>query len=344
MPETMTSLERVLAVLSHQVPDRVPVCPVLLMQGAAEVGLELKEYFANGEHLARGQLALLEKYGHDCVIGVPHVVQDTTAFGCGLLYFRSGPPSVDRMAIKSYAEIESLGVPDPLAQPLLQETLRALRLLAGKVKGRVPILGAAIAPFSLPSMLMGTEKWMDLFFMGQEGRQWMQAILRITIPFVVSWANAQLEAGADAIVLADGMASAAVITEEEFLAYALPVVQATIRQIHGPVIYEGVGSLEPFIVHMPKTGAVGVILDCHDDIAASKSRVAGQLAILGNLNNIEMRRWTPQQMEDAVRKALAAGMPGGGYILGTQGPEIPLGVSDEVIRAMVESVRREGQY
>lgn len=335
----MSPYDRVMAVLQRQTPDCVPAFPILLLQGAAELGLSLEAYFSKGEHLAEGQLRLLDKYGHDCVFGFPHIVEDITAFGAGLIYFNNGPPSAAGMVIQSYDDIDRLTAPDPGSVPLLGETLKAIGLLAQEVKGHVPILGACIAPFSLPSMLMGTERWLDLMlFEEEEVRQpVMKRLLDITTDFCVAWANMQLAAGADAIVLADGMASASVINRQQFIDLALSVIKETIARINGPVVHEGVGSVHLMIDLLPQTGAIGVMLTCEDDLAEYKRMVGGSLALIGNLNNIEMRRWSPEDMTQKAQTALAAGAPGSGYILSAQGPEIPLGVDDAVIHAMVEA-------
>jgi uroporphyrinogen decarboxylase len=335
----MTALERVTAVLQHEEPDCVPACPILLMQGAAELDMGLEEYFSQGDHIAEGQLRLWEKFGHDFVFGFPHITEDITAFGAPLKYFRNGPPSPGGMAIHSYDDVFDLTVPDPESSPVLAETLRAIELLARQVKGEVPILGACIAPFSLPSMLMGTEPWMELLFVEEQSvrDEVLPHLLDIMIEFVVAWANAQLAAGADAIVLADGMSSAAVLDRQLFLELALPVVKATVPRIRGAVIHEGVGDLQPMLDLLLGTGVVGVILTSNDDLTTAKAEVGEQLTLIGNLNNIEMRRWSADDMRRRAEAALSQAAPGSGFILSAQGPEIPLGVPDDVIHAMVQA-------
>lgn len=335
----MNSFERVVAVLNHELPDCVPAGPVLLMQGAAELGLSLEEYFSRGENLAEGQLRLWEKFGHDLLCGFPHVVEDITAFGASLMYFRNGPPSAGEMVIRSYDDAFNLAIPDPASSPVLNETLRALHLLAGQVKGEVPIVGACIAPFSLPSMLMGTEMWMELLFIEEPAvrQPVLDHLLNVTLEFCAAWANAQLAAGADVVVLADGMSSAAVLTRPQFMDLALPVVRAVVRRIDGPVLHEGVGDIVPMVDLLPSTGVVGLMLTPRDNLSATKTLVGQQLALIGNLNNIEMRRWSPADMTRTAQSALAQAAPGGGFILAAQGPEVPLGVSDDVIHALVHA-------
>ncbi|MDZ4163761.1 MAG: uroporphyrinogen decarboxylase family protein [Smithellaceae bacterium] len=64
---TMTSMQRVLASLSHKEPDRVPFFFLLTMHGARELELSIHDYFAKAEHVAEGQLRLRAKFGHDCL-------------------------------------------------------------------------------------------------------------------------------------------------------------------------------------------------------------------------------------------------------------------------------------
>ena len=337
----MTPLQRVLATIQNQKPDRIPVFPIMLMQGAAALGMDLEQYFSQGANWANGQLRLLEKFDHDCVLGVPHVVQDITAFGASLMYWQGGPPSPGSMAIHSWQDVDDLQVPDPYNSPQLVETLRAIELLAREVKGRVPIIGAAIAPFSLPSMLMGTEKWMNLLLFEEEAvrERVMGRILDIGVEFATTWANAQLQAGADVIVLADGMASAAVINRQQFITYALPILKKTVPLINGPVVHEGVGHLHPMLDLLLDIGLMGVILSHRDDIAQCRQIAGDKLTLIGNLNNIEMLRWTPDEMRQKARAVLTAAAPGNRFILSAQGPEIPLGVSDELLHALVQVVR-----
>jgi uroporphyrinogen decarboxylase len=57
-----------------------------------------------------------------------------------------------------------------------------------------------------------------------------------------------------------------------------------------------------------------------------------------------MRRWTPEQAELAVKRAIAKAGPGGGFILSDNHGEIPFQVSDEILLAIREAVDRWGRY
>jgi len=68
------------------------------------------------------------------------------------------------------------------------------------------------------------------------------------------------------------------------------------------------------------------------------------VTLLGNLNGIEMRHWTPEQAESAVKRAIAAAGRGGGFILADNHGEIPWQVPDEVLLSIRETVDRWGRY
>ena len=81
-----------------------------------------------------------------------------------------------------------------------------------------------------------------------------------------------------------------------------------------------------------------------EDLAEVKAACRGKLTVLGNLNGIEMRRWTGAEAEAAVRKAIAQAGPGGGFILSDNHGEIPWQVPDEVLLTIAEATRRWGVY
>ena len=68
------------------------------------------------------------------------------------------------------------------------------------------------------------------------------------------------------------------------------------------------------------------------------------MSLLGNLNGIEMRNWTPQQAELIVKRAIAKAGHGGGLLLGDNHGEIPWQVPEEVLLAIGDAVEKWGRY
>lgn len=333
----MNSLERILAAVAGKKVDRTPVMPVLLQQGARALGISLRDYFGDPRRLADGQRALVLKYGHDAVYAFPHVVQDTMPWGAGLTFHDEGPPSVNRMAIDRYEEIPGLVVPDPTRHPYLRRTLEAAADLRRTAGGDHLVVGAVIGPFSLPTLLMGTGKFFDLLFRWPEHRErFLQPLLDKMVEYTTRWAQAQLDAGCHVVVVAEGIASATILTAETFQREALPVLRRFLGGVKGLKALELVGDTLPFAGFLGDLDVAAVLVGGTDPVDAVRTRLGGGKAIIGNLNNLKLLRWTPERVRFEARRVIRGAGPG--FILANQGPEIPWAVPDENIAALVAAV------
>jgi uroporphyrinogen decarboxylase len=81
-------------------------------------------------------------------------------------------------------------------------------------------------------------------------------------------------------------------------------------------------------------------------LAEAKRRVQGRLCLEGNFECYEFDRFTPEQMRERVRQAMADAAPGGGYIVATaSGPTAPMTPQAvETLVTFVEAVEEFGRY
>lgn len=333
----MKPLERILAAVGHQPVDRTPCIPVLLQQGARLLGMPLVDYFGDPRRLAEGQAAVVERFGGDAVFAFPHIVQDTLPWGAGLDFHADGPPSVNRMVIDRFEEIAELQTPDPTAHPYLRRTLEAAGALADRYKGERLIVGAVIGPFSLPTLLMGTGKFLALVKRHPELRQsCFEPLMERMCAYAIRWGNAQLEAGCDLVVVAEGIASATVVSERTFLDDALPYTRRVLEGIRGHTGLELVGDALPFAAHLRDLPAVAYLVGEGDHLPSMRRALGQQKALIGNVNNLKLLHWTPERIEfEARRLRRDAGL---GFVLANQGPEIPWHVPDANIDALMRAV------
>lgn len=339
---TMTSLQRVLTTLGHQEPDRVPFFLLLTMHGARELGISIKEYFSKPEHVVEGQLRLRAKYRHDCIYPFFYAPIEVEAWGGEVIFREDGPPNSGRPIIRRPEEIRGLAPPDVGRAPCLTKVLRAIRLLKGMVGDEAPIIGVVMSPFSLPVMQMGFDRYIDLIY---EQPDLFSRLMQINGEFCAAWANAQLEAGATAICFFDPVASPTITPRELYLRTGFAVARETIARIKGPTAtHLASGRCLPAVADLARTGTLAVGVSALEDLAEVKTACRGKLAVIGNLNGIEMRRWTPSQAEAAVKNAIAKGGPGGGFILSDNHGEIPWQVSEETLLAISEAVHTWGRY
>ncbi|MCW5202400.1 uroporphyrinogen decarboxylase family protein [Desulfobulbus sp. US4] len=337
----MTSMERVLATLGHQEPDRVPFFLLLTMHGARELGLSIQEYFSKAEYVVEGQLRMRQKYGHDCLFPFFYAAMEAEAFGAETIWFEDGPPNCGAPIIKSENDIRTLQVPE-IEDTCLNMVLEAIRALKKEVGDRVPILGVAISPFSLPVMQMGFSAYIELMY---EQPELFNRLMEVNQEFCVNWANAQVQAGATAICYFDPLTSPTMTAPGVHLATGFRIARETLARIDSPTaIHLASGRTLSVVDEIVATGTAAIGVSVMEDLAALKTACRGRLTVLGNLNGVEMRRWTSQQAEEKVREAIGQAGAGGGFILADNHGEIPWQVSEEVLSAISEAVHTWGRY
>jgi len=339
---SLTSMQRVLTALGHQEPDRVPLFLPLTLHGARALGLSIREYFSRPEHVAEGQLRMLARYRHDLLYGLFYAALEVEAFGGETIFFDDGPPNAGEPVIRSPAQIASLSPPDVRRSPPLGKVLETLALLKERVGNDVPIVGVVMSPFSLPVMQMGFPAYLELL---TGDRATLDRLLAVNEEFCVQWGNAQLEAGATALCYFDPLASPTMVTRALYLETGHRVATRTIARLKGPTVtHLASGRCLPIVDDLAATGTAAIGVSVLEDLSDVK-RVAGRrLSLVGNLDAIEMRKWTPDVAERRVREAITRGAPGGGFILADNHGEIPWQVPESTLDLVSALVERWGTY
>jgi uroporphyrinogen decarboxylase len=340
--DKMTSMQRVLTTLGHQEPDRVPLFLLVTMHGAKELGVSIKDYFSKAENVVEGQQRLLVKYRHDCIYNFFYAAIEVEAWGGEVIYCDDGPPNSGMPFIRHFQDIKKLEPPEVEKTPCLQRVLKSAQMLKDKMGDDVPIIGVVMSPFSLPVMQMGFDKYIELMY---ERPDLFDHLMKINEEFCARWANAQLKAGSTAICYFDPVSSTTISTKEMYRKTGFEVAKRTMARIKGPTAtHMASGRCLPIIGDIAQTGTAIIGVSAEENLEALKAACQNKLSILGNLNGIEMRRWSPKQAEAQVKKAISQAAVGGGFILSDNHGEIPWQVPDEVLMAISNAVRKWGQY
>ncbi len=338
----MTSMERVLTTLSHKEPDRVPLFLLATMHGAKELGMSIKEYFSKGENVAEGQIRINLKYNTDCYYPFFYAPLETEAFGGEVIYTEDGPPNSGRPLITDIQKINSLTAPKVKDSEVLLKVLKSIQILKKHSKDKIPIIGVVMSPFSLPVLQLGFEKYLDIMHFRKD---LFNHLMKVNQEFCIDWANAQIEAGATAITYFDPVSSSTIIPRKLYLETGFQIAVHTIAQIKGSTAtHFASGNCLPIADLLPQTGTAVVAVSTEEDISKVKEAFKNKLTVLGNMNGIEMRRWTPEQTDKIVKDLIQKAAPGGGFILSDNHGEIPFQVSDEVLFAVSEAVHKYGTY
>jgi uroporphyrinogen decarboxylase len=335
-------MDRSLAALSHKEPDRVPFFLLTTMHGAKELRMSIQSYYRSAENVIKGQLRLREKYHADCYYPLFYAAIEVEAWGGEVIYYADGPVNAGRPVIREIADIGSIKAPSVSDSPRLAEVLKAIKGLGEAANGEVPVVGCIMSPFSVPVMQMGFEAYLDLMF-HHEDEFWH--LMEKNQAFAAEWAAAQLEAGANALAYFDPVSSTTIVSREQFISSGWKIAKETMSSIKGPcVMHMASGRCLDILDKILETPAVGLGVSSLEDLGELKRRCSGRMTLLGNLDGISMRRWTPNEAERQVRMAIAKAGKGGGYLLAENHGEVPFQVQDEVLLALRRGVERFGRY
>ena len=341
----MTPKERLGAVLTGQIPDRVPVFCNLLEQGAAELGLSIKEYYSSGENVAEGQLRLQEKFGYDQLWGLHYLPADAEMLGAShTLFYKDGPPNVGQLIIRDEADIDKLSVNDAVFEtPPAKRLDRTLDILKSERGSECPILGCVIGSASMPPLLMGMEKWLDLLYMGSPGT--VRKLLEKCSDFCrrkISWL---FEGGVDAIAYMNPLGSASFIRLDQFESDSLLWLKRDLRD-NGPagiVYFNGGGLINPFIPLIQQELGIGAYyINPLDDVAEAKQILQGKGILAAPINDIPLISQSEEQIRYEVKRIMNEGAGEGGFIFGTL--VMPCSIGEDKIKVMLEAAIEYGRY
>lgn len=340
-----TGMERVVAAIAGKPSDRIPVFGALFDQGARELGIPLKAYYARGEHVAEAQLRMREKYGYDNLWSLFYVGREAELLGCReILYSESGSPNVADFVIKKLDDIAKLQVPEDIAShPAFAEPLACLKRLKREAGGKYPICAYISSSMTLPAMLMGMDKWFDLLFCGPADLR--EELIRRCHEFFVKEVKAYRDNGADVLVYANPFGSTDTVSMKFFLAHSLPWIEKDIAAVGttGMVYYCGTSRFNRVIdIVLKRTGLTSFSLSPLDDVAEGKRIIAGRALATGTFNDQKLFDWSPQEIRCEVKRLIDAGMPGGKFVFGIAG--MGYDVPEEKIRVMFDAAFEYGAY
>jgi len=341
----MTPREILAAAVNGTPAPRIPVFCNLLDHGPRELGMAQRDYYANGEYVAAGQLQMRARYRQDNVWSLFYVGKEAELLGCKeILFAEDGPPNVADCVIKSYDDVAKLEVPDDLtAHPAWTETARCLRILKDEVGATHPICAYLTASTTLPALLMGMDKWMELLLTGPADIR--DELLRKCSDFFQKEVAAYRAAGADVLVYSTPFGSTSFVGMKRFKDFSMPWMKRDLAPggVGNIVYYCGMAPFNNVIQQVTDELKIGVFyISPLADLAEAKAIIGDSGLTCGVIDDIKMMHWTPEQTRAEVRRMCEIGMVGQHFLFGTG--VMPLGVPEENIRAMLDAAFDYGRY
>jgi uroporphyrinogen decarboxylase len=230
----------------------------------------------------------VDRYPLDAAILFSDILTVPDAMGLGLYFAEGEGPKFER-PVRTEADVAQLAAPDPeLSLGYVMDAVREIRRALGN---RIPLIGFSGSPFTLACYMVeggGSDDFRLIKSMLYGRPELLHRILAVNAKAVASYLNAQIAAGAQAVMIFDswGGALADRAYQEFSLAYMRAVVADLRREQDGvrvPVIVFTKGG-GPWLEEIAAIGADALGVDWTVHLGRARARIGDRCALQGNLD------------------------------------------------------------
>jgi uroporphyrinogen decarboxylase len=345
-PGVLTNDLLLRALLREPTPRR----PIWLMRQA---GRYLPEYRATraraGNFLAmctnpdiacEVTLQPIDRYPLDAAILFSDILTIPHAMNLGLEFEAGEGPKFER-PVRTAADIAALGVPDPAQE--LKYVIDAVALIRRELRGRVPLIGFAGSPWTVATYMVeggGSKTFGQIKRMMYESPRDLHRLLGILAKATILYLNAQIAAGAQAVMLFDTWGG--VLTPAQYeqfsLHYMAEIVDSLTRKAEGRrvpniVFTKGGGA---WLKKIAAIGCDAVGIDWTTDLHDARQAVGERVALQGNLDPAALFS-APEILRAETRRVLASYGDGAGHVFNL-GHGITPDVDPDRVAVLVDTV------
>jgi uroporphyrinogen decarboxylase len=335
--------------------EPTPYTPIWIMRQA---GRYLAEYNAtraragdfmslcrNADLATEVTMQPLARFPLDAAILFSDILTVPDAMGLGLYFAEGEGPRFERPLRDEWA-INDLTPVDPWGN--LRYVMDAVSQIRKALANEVPLIGFSGSPFTLACYMIEGQGGTD--FERVKGMAYgrpdlLHKILDVNARSVIAYLNAQVESGAQALMLFDtwGGALSNAAYQEFSLAYMQQVVSGLTRERDGQkvpvIVFTKGGGL--WLEKIAAIGCDAVGLDWTVDIGEARARVGKHVALQGNLDPTILLT-TPEIVRREAGKVLASYGAGTGHVFNL-GHGVSRVTPPENVAALVEAVHEQSR-
>ncbi len=298
----------------------------------------------NTDYATEVTLQPLARYPLDAAILFSDILTVPDAMGLGLSFAIGEGPKFAH-TVRDEAAVAKLAVPD---MDKLRYVFDAVTSIRKALDGRVPLIGFSGSPWTLACYMVeggGSDDYRLVKSMLYSRPDLMHRILTVNADAVAQYLNAQIDAGAQAVMVFDSWGG--VLADGAFQEFSLAYTKRVLAQVKGEhagvripkIVFTKGGGL--WLEEIADSGADVVGLDWTVNLAKARQRVGDRAALQGNLDpNVLFA--PPAQVRAEVEKVLASAGPAPGHIFNL-GHGISQHTPPDNVAVLVEAVHAESR-
>jgi uroporphyrinogen decarboxylase len=283
----------------------------------------------------------IDRFALDAAIIFSDILTIPDAMGLEL-FFVDGEGPKFRHPVRTEADVARLVVPD---DEKLRYVFDAIALTRRALDGRVPLIGFSGSPFTLACYMIeggGSDDFRLVKSMLYARPDLLHRILAVNARAVSAYLNAQIAAGAQAVMIFDtwGGSLSDAAYREFSLAYAREALAGVTREVNGQVVprilFTKGGGL--WLEAMADAGADALGIDWQTNLGDARRRVGDRVSLQGNMDPMALFG-TPQSIEAEAARILASYGAGPGHVFNL-GHGVSQFTPPEHVGALVDAVHR----
>jgi len=350
--ETMTSAERMAALMRGERPDRVPVTPMVFGHTAVVCGQPLARVFDDADRSFRCQMLAAEMYGYDGGPLYAYASVGGWEFGGDIEFPHkkySGAPVVTRAPVQTEEDVHSLQVPEDVTKagslPI------ALAFARKQAEHGLPVTMFPVGgPFGPAGSIMGEERMLSWLIKKPE---LVHQVLDKVTEFCIKVAEYYVqEFGAENLTAFQGEATASnmLISPKQFEIFVLPGLQKINRRLLELSVRRSIFHIcgehnknLKYWQQVPMTKQTVLSFGREVTLETAMDMFPDQI-IAGNVDPTLIQEGSPEEVLDQARECIeVAKYHRGGYIL-MAGCDVPPHAPPVNVFQLVKAAREFGRY
>lgn len=262
-----------------------------------------------------------------------HAIALGSRQGVGVKYREIGAPDMTAHIVNSEEDLAKLDMEDIFRHPVVKNVMDATMKVKEKIGGKYLVTMTCWGPFTLAARYVGEEAFMKFTF---KKPAFVEQMVNFCADLLIKLYTPLVDAGLEAISIADPTASGDLINPKQMARFAVPPLRKMSDWAKSKGVYTILhicGNTSDRLELFPETGCSTIFFDQKVDIAKAREALSGKMSFGGNVAPVHvLLNKTAAEVEAACREVIGiAGIDNKGYVL-VPGCDIPPTISYENLK------------
>lgn len=309
--------------------------PILSFPGVQIIGHTVDQLVRSGELQAQCMQAVSERFDTGAAFSLMDLSVEAEAFGAPVCYSEDDVPTVHGILIHDEEEAEALKIPE-VGAGRTGECVEGIRKACERIRNK-PVLAGIIGPYSLAGRLLDMSEIMLLCF---DEPEMVEMILEKATTFLIQYAKAFKEAGANGICMAEpaaGLLSPTLM--DEFSTPYVQKVREAVEDENFIFMYHNCGNISPLLDRIRALDMQAYSIGNAVDVEKVLKVIPEDRIVIGNIDPAgTIRSGTPEKIRKETLELLNRCGKYPNFVI-SSGCDIPPAAPLENIQAFFDAVK-----